>query len=67
MLIGIGAHPMVASLSVRWPSGKTTSTQAVPEGTLLIAFENPAESPSVEPFMREPYRIKQAVKQTAKR
>ena len=46
MFVGIGAHATVASVSVRWPSGKTTSTQAVPEGTLLTAYENPADSPS---------------------
>ena len=34
------------------------STQAVPEGTLLTVYENPADSPSGEAFTRKPYRIK---------
>jgi len=58
MIIGIGSHPTVPSLSVRWPSGKTTSTQAVPEGTLLTVYENPADSSSGEAFTRQPYRLK---------
>lgn len=59
MIIGIGAHKTVASISVRWPSSKTSTTQAVPEGTLLTVYENPADSPSGEAFSRNPYRIKQ--------
>src|SRR5262245_37278167 len=38
MILGIGSKPKVASLFVRWPSGKTSSTQDVPEGTLLTAY-----------------------------
>ena len=52
MIVGIGSHATVASVSVRWPSGKTASTQDVPEGTLLTAYENPADSPSGEAFTR---------------
>ncbi len=58
MIVGIGSHATVASLSVRWQSGKSTSTQAIPEGTLLIAYENPADSPSGQAFTRHAYRIK---------
>jgi hypothetical protein len=58
MIVGIGSHATVASVSVRWPSGKTTSTQAVPEGTLLTVHENPADSPSGEAFIRNSYRAK---------
>lgn len=61
MILGIGSHATVASLSVRWPSGKTTSTQAIPEGTLLIAYENPHDSPSGVPFVSTPYRAKPRV------
>ena len=64
MILGIGSHATVASVSVRWPSGKKSSTQAVPEGTLLIAYENPADSPSGEAFTRKPYRIKQTATPT---
>ena len=58
MIVGIGSNATVASLSVRWPSGKVISTPSVPEGTLLTAFENPADSPSGEAFTRNPYRVK---------
>jgi hypothetical protein len=57
MLVGIGSHSQAASVSVRWPSGKTASTQAIPEGTLLTVYENPADSPTGEAFKREPYRV----------
>jgi hypothetical protein len=62
MVVGIGSHSTAASVTVRWPSGKTTSTQAVPEGTLLTVYENPADSPSGEAFTRNPYRIKQTLR-----
>lgn len=58
MIAGIGARSNVSSILVRWPSGKQTSVRSVPEGTLLIAYENPADSPSGEAFVRQPYRIK---------
>ena len=58
MILGIGSHTTVASLSVKWPSGKTASTQAVSEGTLLTAYENATDSPTGESFVRKPYRIK---------
>jgi len=64
MILGIGSHATVASLSVRWPSGKTASVKDVPEGTLLTAYENPADSPSGEAFTRNPYRIKQTAPST---
>jgi hypothetical protein len=58
MIVGVGSHTKVASVSVRWPSGKTTSTQDISEGTLLTVYENPADSPSGEAFIRGPYRVK---------
>jgi hypothetical protein len=58
MIVGIGSRPAAVSVSVRWPSGKTTSTKDVPEGTLLTAFENPADAPAGEPFTRSAYRVK---------
>ena len=58
MIVGIGSHATVASVSIRWPSGKTTSTQGIPEGTLLTAYENPADSAAKEAFTRQPYRVK---------
>jgi hypothetical protein len=58
MMVGIGSHTNVASLTVKWPSGKTISTQAIPEGTLLTAYENSADSPSGVAFTRVTYRAK---------
>jgi hypothetical protein len=58
MIIGIGSHTNVASLEVKWPSGKTTSTQAIPEGTLLTVYENPADSSNGVAFVSAPYRVK---------
>lgn len=57
MFVGIGAHTTVASVAVRWPAGTKASTQAVPEGTLLTVYENPADAPSGEAFTRQPYRV----------
>src|SRR6185436_3427086 len=58
MILGIGSHPNVASLSVGWPSGKTISTQDIPEGTLLTVYENPADSLSRVALVRTAYRAK---------
>ena len=58
MKVGIGAHATVASVTVRWPSGRKASLRDVPEGTLLTAYENPADSPSGQAFTRAVHRIK---------
>src|SRR6185295_16134148 len=58
MIIGVGAHTNVPSVKVKWPSGKTESTSAIPEGTLLTVYENSTDSSSREAFTRQPYRIK---------
>jgi len=58
MILGIGSHTNVASLSVRWPSGRLSSTKNVPEGTLLTGYENPADAPGGESFLRAAYRSK---------
>jgi len=60
MIVGIGSHAKAASILVRWPSGKTTGVRNVPEGTLLQAYENPADSPSGETFTATAYRIRKA-------
>jgi thiol-disulfide isomerase/thioredoxin len=52
MIIGIGEPSEVASVKVRWPSGKTSSVEGVEEGTLLTAFENRPEGA----FAQEAYR-----------
>ncbi|MCC6235901.1 MAG: VCBS repeat-containing protein, partial [Verrucomicrobiales bacterium] len=56
LLLGIGAHTNAASLSVRWPSGKTNAALDVAEGTLVTVYENPADSPSGTAFVRHRYR-----------
>ncbi len=58
MIIGIGSHTNVASITVQWPSGKTASARGIPEGTLLTVFENRADSPSKTAFVGSPYRVK---------
>jgi hypothetical protein len=60
MLVGVGDHDTIASVTVKWPSGRSVSTRDVPEGTLLTVYENPGDSPSGEPFTRHPYRVKQS-------
>jgi hypothetical protein len=61
MFVGIGAQTNVASVSVRWPSGRTTSTRGVPEGTLLTVYEDPTEAAESSGWKREPYRVPVAV------
>jgi hypothetical protein len=58
MIVGIGSHTNVTSITVQWPSGKTASARGVPEGTLLTVYENRAESPSKTTFYGTPYRMK---------
>jgi len=55
MVIGIGARAVVPSLTVRWPSGRTATTADLAAGTLLTVYENPAQSPTGEAFLRETY------------
>ena len=61
MILGIGSHPAAASVTIHWPSGRSTSTQDIPEGTLLTAYENPNDAPNGEPFVRSSYRVKRSV------
>ena len=55
MMLGIGAHEVVAKLSIRWPSGRTQELEGVPAGTLVTVYENPEHSPDGSGFQREPY------------
>lgn len=57
MLIGIGANTAATKLSIHWPSGKRTALADIPEGTLLTAYENPADNPKAAAFDLKPYRI----------
>jgi enediyne biosynthesis protein E4 len=58
MIVGIGSHTNVASITVTWPSGKTATARGVPAGTLLTVYENRADSPSKTSFLGSPYRPK---------
>jgi hypothetical protein len=55
LLVGIGAHAAAARVSVRFPSGVIQAANDVPAGTLLTIYEDPAQSPTGAPFVREPY------------
>jgi hypothetical protein len=56
LLIGVGDQPRASKLTVRWPSGRTTSVADVPAGTLLTVYENPAQAPSgTDGAVREAY------------
>ncbi len=57
MIVGIGGHRKANNLTVRWPSGKKASAQEVEEGTLVTVYENSADSPTGEAFVRKPYRV----------
>ena len=64
MIIGIGAHTNVASVTVQWPSGKTATArppERISEGTLLTVYENRADSPSKTAFVGSHYRLKPRV------
>ena len=53
MIIGIGGHREVESVSVRWPSGRAHRVEGVAEGSLLTAYENRPEGA----FTQAPYRV----------
>jgi hypothetical protein len=55
MLIGIGAREVAPLVTVRWPTGRKQTAADVPAGTLLTVYENPAQSPTGEAFVREGY------------
>lgn len=55
--LGIGTATHARSLTVRWPSGHTSVTRDIPEGCLLTVYENPADAPQQQEFVRESYRL----------
>jgi thiol-disulfide isomerase/thioredoxin len=55
LIVGVGKLPLVTTLTVRWPSGRVEKTEKVPTGTLVTAFEDPAQSPDGSGFHREQY------------
>jgi ASPIC/UnbV protein/VCBS repeat protein len=56
-LIGIGQHGGVASLKVKWPSGKVQDVGKVAAGTLVTVYENPDQSPGHKPAALKPYKV----------
>jgi hypothetical protein len=55
MRIGLGNRSKVASLEVRWPSGKVQNATDVPARTLVTVYENEVHSPTGEAFVFSPY------------
>jgi thiol-disulfide isomerase/thioredoxin len=55
LIVGIGASASAKSIEVRFPSGTRQKTSDVPAGSLVTAYEDPAQSPTGEAFVVEPY------------
>ncbi len=53
--VGIADAERTDRLEVRWPSGRSYDTTAVPAGTLVTAYEDPSTSPTGAPFVLMPY------------
>ena len=64
MLVGIGKRQRVESIRIRWPSGKIQEVHDVAAGTLLTAYEDPAHSPTGEPFVLQPYETPAVARRT---
>lgn len=56
LIVGIGQHEVVPSITVRWPAGSTEIANDVPAGTLLTVYENPSQSPGGTAFASQPYQ-----------
>ncbi len=57
MIIGLDSHSTAKDLTVRWPSGVEQILPEAAAGTLITVYENPADSPTGEPFTSEPYSV----------
>ncbi len=57
MRVGIGDAERAERLEIRWPSGRSYDTTAVPAGTLVTAYEDPSASPTGAPFVLTPYGV----------
>jgi hypothetical protein len=66
MVVGIGNHSRAVSVTVRWPSGLTARSGAIPEGSLLTLYENVDHSPTGTLFTSEPYRVRAVGRTTTK-
>jgi thiol-disulfide isomerase/thioredoxin len=56
MIVGLGHRDTVDSVAVSWPSGMSHKIENVSADTLLIAYEDPSDSPSGSPFESRSYR-----------
>ncbi len=57
MMLGTGALAEIPKITVRWPSGKSSSVEHVTAGTLLTFYEDPADSPDGTGASRARWRI----------
>ena len=55
MVIGLGDPTGASSLRVVWPTGVAHETAGVASGSLVTAYEDPAQSPDGRPFVVQPY------------
>ncbi|MAE96250.1 MAG: hypothetical protein CL910_16480 [Deltaproteobacteria bacterium] len=56
LLVGLGPHPD-ATLRIRWPSGREQDLGRVAAGSLVTAYENPADAPDGAGATATAYRI----------
>jgi peroxiredoxin len=55
MIIGIGDRAAAKRLELRWLSGKVQAIDNVPARKLVTVYENPAQSPTDDPFVVQDY------------
>lgn len=55
MMIGLGDREVADTLTVKWPSSKTSTVSNVPAGTMVTVYENPAMSPDGNGYKFETY------------
>lgn len=57
MLIGLGTHESVRSITVRWPAGTSQQIERVSAGDRITVFENPTASPDGSGFQKSRYLV----------
>jgi thiol-disulfide isomerase/thioredoxin len=55
MLVGLAGAEAADRVNVRWPSGVVHEVENVPRGALLVAYEDPSQSPSGSAFVAQAY------------
>jgi len=56
LIVGLGEESAAQRVNVRWPSGRESTVEGVPSGTLLTIYELPEQSPDGSGEARESYR-----------